>query len=140
MLRLGLTPVIVSIHSFTEAWRGVPRKWAAAVLWDRDPRLAVPLIEELRRRTNFEIGDNEPYTGRLRNDGIYRHATLRGLPNALIEVRQDLIREAEGQAQWAAILSDCLAAISKNPAHAEALARVEYYGSHTDIEGRPKEL
>jgi predicted N-formylglutamate amidohydrolase len=129
-LRLGAVPIIVSIHSFTEAWRGVPRKWHAAVLWDKDPRLAVPLLRELRERTGLEIGDNEPYEGYLRNDTIFKHATLRGLPNALIEIRQDLIREAEGQTQWAALLCDCIAAILADPASSEHLARRRHFGSH----------
>ena len=28
------------MHSFTQAWKGVPRPWAVGVLWDKDPRLA----------------------------------------------------------------------------------------------------
>jgi len=39
----------------------------------------------------FTVGDNEPYTGALEGDTLYQHATLRGLPHALIEIRQDLI-------------------------------------------------
>jgi predicted N-formylglutamate amidohydrolase len=129
----GLVPSLVSIHSFTETWRGLPRKWHAAILWDNDPRLAVPLLRELRRRTGQEIGDNEPYSGRLRNDTLYRHATSRGLPHALIEIRQDLIREAEGQHEWAELLAKCLSAIFADPANAGALSSVDYYGSKTDI-------
>ncbi len=134
MAARGLVPVILSIHSFTEAWRGVPRKWHAAVLWDRDPRLSVPLLRELRARTALEIGDNEPYSGHLRDDSIYRHATLRGLPNALIEVRQDQIREEKGQHEWAGLLADCLTSIFADPASAGPLSRVDYCGSKTDIE------
>jgi predicted N-formylglutamate amidohydrolase len=133
-LGLGVVPIIVSIHSFTETWRGVPRKWAAAVLWDKDPRLAVPLLHELRERTGLEIGDNEPYSGYLRNDTIFRHATLRGLPNALIEIRQDLIREEKGQREWAALLCDCAGAILADPASSRRLSLVEYFGSFSDIE------
>jgi predicted N-formylglutamate amidohydrolase len=133
MITAGLVPVIASIHSFTEAWRGIPRKWHAAVLWDNDPRLALPLLRELRSRTGAEIGDNEPYTGHLRNDSMYRHATLRGLPNSLIEIRQDLIRDSDGQAKWAAIIADCLAGILADPQVAPALSRIEYLGSKTDI-------
>jgi predicted N-formylglutamate amidohydrolase len=133
-LGLGVVPVIVSIHSFTENWRGVPRKWHAALLWDKDPRLAAPLLQQLRKRTGLEIGDNEPYTGHLRNDTIFRHATLRGLPNALVEIRQDLIRDAKGQSEWAALLCDCIAAILADPATSEALGRRRHFGSHSDIE------
>lgn len=34
----GHPPAIVSIHSFTDVWRGVPRPWQVGILWDRDPR------------------------------------------------------------------------------------------------------
>ena len=40
--RRGLVPAFVPIHSFTDTWRGVPRKWHAAILWDRDRGLRCP--------------------------------------------------------------------------------------------------
>jgi predicted N-formylglutamate amidohydrolase len=134
MAARGLVPCAVSIHSFTEAWRGVPRKWHAAILQDNDPRLAVPLLRELRTRTGLEIGDNEPYSGQMRNDTIYKHATLRGLPNVILEIRQDLIRDAKGQQEWSELLAECLTAIFADPAHSGPLSRVDYCGSKTDIE------
>jgi predicted N-formylglutamate amidohydrolase len=134
MIARGLVPAILSMHSFTDTWRGVPRKWHAAVLWDEDPRLPVPMLHELRTRTGFEIGDNEPYSGHLRNDSIYRHATLRGFPNALVEIRQDQIREEKGQREWAELLTGCLTAIFGDPGCAGPLSRVDYWGSKTDIE------
>ena len=133
MLARGLVPVFVSIHSFTDTWRGVPRKWHAGILWDQDPRLAVPMLRELRTRTGLLIGDNEPYVGHLRNDSVYRHATLSGLPNALVELRQDRIREAKGQSEWAGIIAGCLDAILGDPASAGPLARVEFCGSKSGV-------
>lgn len=129
----GVTPSLVSLHSFTELWRGAYRKWHAGILWDKDPRLAVPLLHELRARTGFEIGDNQPYSGRLRGDTLHRHATLAGLPNALIEIRQDLIAGREGQLAWATLLNECLTALFADKTMAAALSRVDYFGSHTDI-------
>jgi predicted N-formylglutamate amidohydrolase len=140
MIARRLVPCLVSIHSFTQAWRGVRRRWHAAVLWDNDPRLAVPLLRELRTRTRSEIGDNEPYSGQLRNDTIYRHATLRGLPNALIEIRQDLIRESKSQQEWAELIAQCLAVIFANPDNVCRLSRVDYYGSKTDIEVKTRRI
>lgn len=99
-LAAGVAPAIFSVHSFTPVWRGVPRPWHAGVLWDRDPRFAVPLIEMLRRDPRLIVGDNEPYSGALENDTLYRHGTMRGLAHALIEVRQDLIAEDEGVHDW----------------------------------------
>ena len=37
----------------------------------------------------LNFGDNVPYSGRLKNDCLYRHATHNGLAHALIELRQD---------------------------------------------------
>jgi predicted N-formylglutamate amidohydrolase len=135
MLARGVTPTLFSLHSYTDIWRGVLRKWHCALLWDKDPRLAVPLMHELEERTGFEIGDNEPYSGRLRGNSIYTHGTLRGLPNVLFEIRQDLIREADGQRAWAGLLAECLESIFAQPAHKQRLCRVDYYGSHTDVHG-----
>ncbi len=36
----GTVPVLISIHSFTPAWKGRARPWQVGVLWDRDDRLA----------------------------------------------------------------------------------------------------
>ena len=134
MKAAGLTPAIISIHSFTERWRGVLREWRAGILWDKDPRLAAPLLQELRTRTGAAVGDNQPYSGRLRGDTLYRHATLAGLPNALIEIRQDLIHDEAGQRDWADILSESLTALFADKRMAAALSRVDYFGSHTDID------
>jgi predicted N-formylglutamate amidohydrolase len=133
MTALGLVPLIVSIHSFTPVWRGCSRKWHAGILWDKDPRLAMPLLDALRTRTGLEIGDNEPYSGRLHGDSLYRHGTLRGLPHALIEVRQDLISEEGGQRAWGKILAECMQEVLASPVSASPLCRVDYFGSCTDI-------
>ncbi|MET0258037.1 MAG: hypothetical protein ABW179_05600, partial [Methylobacterium sp.] len=47
------------------------------------------------------VGDNAPYGGGLPGDTVDRHATVRGLPNALVEIRQDLLLEEAGIAEWA---------------------------------------
>ena len=70
----------------------------------RGRRLAGPLLEALYAEGDLIVGDNEPYSGQLEGDCLWQHATSRGLVNALIEVRQDLIRDAAGQAAWAARL------------------------------------
>lgn len=86
----GLAPTIISIHSFTPVWKGSRRPWEIGVLWDRDDRLARPLMAALAR-AGFRVGDNEPYSGELENDCLYTHGTMNGLPHVLIEIRQDLI-------------------------------------------------
>jgi predicted N-formylglutamate amidohydrolase len=104
----GTLPVLVSMHSFTPRWRGQARPWQIGILWDRDGRLALPLLERLRREPDIIVGDNEPYSGELENDTLYRHGTMNGLPHVLIEVRQDLIADRAGVERWAARLKQVL--------------------------------
>src|SRR5271157_2741402 len=122
MLATGEPPGLVSIHSFTPVWRGTARRWKIGVLWDRDDRIPAPLLAALHDEEDLHahgIGDNEPYDGALAGDTIDAVATSRGLANALIEVRQDLIAEAAGAEAWA----DRLARLIR-PILAERDARV----------------
>jgi predicted N-formylglutamate amidohydrolase len=130
----GKPPVIVSVHSFTQAWKGTPRPWSVGVLWDKDPRIALPLLEALRTIPDIEVGDNAPYSGQLKGDTLYRHGTKRGLAHALVEVRQDLILGPEGQAEWAMRLARVLAKVLSDTGG--ALHAVELHGSFTDEERR----
>ncbi|GBU18770.1 MULTISPECIES: N-formylglutamate amidohydrolase [Methylobacterium] len=98
----GTPPAILTMHSFTPFWKGIARPWQVGILYDRDDRLSVPLIAGLEADpARLTVGDNEPYGGGLPGDTIDRHATARGLPNALVEIRQDLIEDEAGQAEWA---------------------------------------
>jgi predicted N-formylglutamate amidohydrolase len=54
----------------------------------------------------FVTGDNEPYSGRLLNATLNRHAEGQGIPSVAIEIRNDLIRDAEGVERWAGALAD----------------------------------
>jgi predicted N-formylglutamate amidohydrolase len=99
-LSAGHPPVIVTVHSFTPIWRGWPRPWHVGILWDADERFAKPLLEGLEAEEGLVVGDNEPYDGALAGDTVDRHATVRGLANALIEIRQDLIARDDGAEEW----------------------------------------
>ncbi len=133
-IALGKPPVIVSVHSFTQAWKRTPRPWAVGVLWDKDPRLALPLLEALRALPGIAVGDNVPYSGQLKGDTLYRHGTARGLAHALVEVRQDLILGAESQAEWATRLAHVLRQVLSEPG--SALHAIKLHGSFTDLDGR----
>lgn len=131
-LAQDVVPVLLSIHSFTPSWRGKPRPWHAGVLWDKDPRLALPLVASLSADPSLVVGDNEPYTGMLKGDCMWRHGTSRGLAHALIEVRQDLITTDAGQAEWAARLADAMKSILAAPPGDTDLRSIKFFGSHAD--------
>lgn len=109
--RTHAASAVVSMHSFTPVFKSQARPWQIGILWNRDPRLPAPLIAGLRGM-GLTIGDNEPYSGR---DGhgytLHTHAEPRGLPHALIEIRQDLIDTRQGAADWAARLGRVLEAL-----------------------------
>ncbi|HLJ70654.1 MAG TPA: N-formylglutamate amidohydrolase [Roseiarcus sp.] len=116
----GRGPAVLSVHSFTPAWRGRPRPWKVGVLWDMDPRLPEPLLQALAREPDLQpadeaVGDNEPYDGALAGDTIDAVATARGLANALIEIRQDLIATEPDAEAWAARLARLIAPILALP-------------------------
>ena len=133
----GVPPVLLSIHSFTEQWKGAKRPWHAAILWDRDYRFSVPLLEAMRAETDLLVGENEPYDGKLAGDCMWQHGTRRGLAHAILEVRQDLIRDEAGQAQWAARIAAAVAGILDRVDLRDSLHAVQYFGSHTDTPGPP---
>jgi predicted N-formylglutamate amidohydrolase len=101
--------ILIFLHSFTPTFRGVSRPWHAGVLYDRDRRLAVPLLEALRCEPGLVVGENEPYAASALTDyGIVEHGERRGLLHVELEVRQDLIEHARGQLDWAERLARLL--------------------------------
>jgi predicted N-formylglutamate amidohydrolase len=105
--RMGKGAVVISMHSFTPAWKGRPRPWEVGILYDRDQRLSAPLMARLAE-AGFSVGDNEPYSGALEGDTLYQHGTMRGLPHVLIEIRQDLIASDDTAQEFALRLKPIL--------------------------------
>ncbi|MEX0759130.1 MAG: N-formylglutamate amidohydrolase, partial [Tistlia sp.] len=115
-LAVGVTPALLFMHSFTPVMEGFERPWEVGVLWDRDPRLAVPLIRALQAK-GLAVGDNQPYSGASPVDySLHAHGEARRLPCALIELRQDLIDTAQGAERWARLLAEVLAPLLADPA------------------------
>ncbi len=105
----GLPLVLISLHSFTPVFKGEARPWHAAVLYNRDPRLAGRLKTLLNAEKEFTIGDNAPYAVTDATDyTIPVHAERRGLDHVLIEIRQDLISDENGQRAWSERLARML--------------------------------
>ena len=95
------TTTLVTIHSFTPHFYGEPRPWHAGVLYDRDRSLSPALFDVLFGDHGEIIGHNEPYAmGRDSDYTVPIHGEDRDLPSVEIEVRNDLIGDAPGRAQW----------------------------------------
>ena len=99
--------LILSLHSFTPrlASRDEPRPWQIGVLYNADERVArraIPLFEaEGLPDSPLNVGDQQPYSGKLLNASMDRHAEAHGRYNLGVEVRQDEIDHPAGQAVWA---------------------------------------
>lgn len=99
--------LILSLHSFTPrlATSDEARPWHIGILYnedDRAARIALPLLEA----EGLAVGDQQPYSGRVLNYTMNRHAEAEGRPYLGVEIRQDLIGDAAGQAIWAKRLAD----------------------------------
>ena len=104
--------LILSLHSFTPQLASRPdeaRPWHIGILYNQDRRGAAIALDWLRQEPGLVVGDQQPYSGELLNATMDRHAEARGLPYVGVEIRQDLIRDAAGQAQWAERLERLLA-------------------------------
>jgi len=105
-IRAHRPSLILSIHSFTPFLEqgGAPRPWHAGILYNADESAARPAIDWLRAQ-GVETGDNEPYSGKLLNATLNRHAEANGIPSIGIEIRNDLIRDEAGVQRWTDILA-----------------------------------
>jgi predicted N-formylglutamate amidohydrolase len=108
-LQLSRPTALIAVHSFTPVFKDTARPWHVGVLYNRDSRLAVKLIDLMRREPGLVVGDNEPYSVTDESDyTIPVHGEQRDLLHVAIEIRQDLIADEAGQRRWAALLARLL--------------------------------
>ena len=115
-------PAILSVHSFSPRFGDKPRPWDIGVLWNRDPRIAVPLMEHLER-FDLRVGDNEPYSGHDLAYTIDVHGAAAGIANVAIEINQDQLGTPGEILKWVDILSESVLPILDIP----GLHRVERF-------------
>lgn len=99
--------LMASIHSFTPQLATRPeeaRPWPIGILYNRDERAARLALAALRAR-GLKVGDNEPYSGRVLNYTMNRHAEANGIAYVNIEVRQDELATSEQVTAWADVLT-----------------------------------
>jgi predicted N-formylglutamate amidohydrolase len=121
----GRLTLLVTIHSFTPIYRGVPRPWHVGIISTGERSYADAVLAELRRDRGLTVGDNQPYSPRDNVDyTIRRHGSERGLPNAMVEIRNDLLRIPDGISDWVerleSALRDSAGALGLVPVEAEA--------------------
>ncbi|WP_439616438.1 N-formylglutamate amidohydrolase [Shinella sp.] len=105
----GRPPVIVTMHSFTPVYFGKPRAVEIGILHDADTRLADAMLAAAGEKSLYDTRRNEPYGP---EDGVTHtlkeHGLANGLPNVMIEVRNDLIKDEAGQGVVADYLTGLL--------------------------------
>ena len=108
-IALGLRPVLISVHSFTPLYFGTPRQVEFGVIHDADPGLAVAIQRAAQQLTRLHTELNAPYSAADDVTHTLRlQATPYGLPNAMLEVRNDLITTPEAEQAMADQLAPVL--------------------------------
>lgn len=100
--------LILSIHSFTPRLETDPlaeRPWEIGILYNEHEAASMLAIEHLEGE-GLIVGDQLPYSGKLLNATMNRHAETHDIAYVGVEIRQDLIESAAGQERFAAILAE----------------------------------
>jgi predicted N-formylglutamate amidohydrolase len=114
VLARGQTPIVIGVHSYTPIMQGAGRPWEVGLLWNRDPRLAMPILDFLRRDPQLTVGDNQPYSGKILGHSMDEHGGRHGYANMVIEVRQDLVSSQTDARAWGNLFADGLAQVTAN--------------------------
>jgi len=101
-LNAGTQKAMVTIHSFTPVYNGKTRAVEVGVLHDANSPFADILLGEMEASGEYNACRNEPYAP---VDGVTHtlreHAVSRGLPNVMIEIRNDLLKTEADRAKMA---------------------------------------
>jgi len=107
--RQGRRSALVAIHTYTPNLQGAVRPWHCGVIFASDSRLGEALIKGLKAEAGLVVGVNEPYAP---SDRVYhtmsRHGEANGNLAVMIEVRNDLVSDDDGQEAWATRLAPLL--------------------------------
>lgn len=104
-------PVLVTVHSFTPVFLGVARRVQIGLIHDSDDRLARAMLARAGRHTDLAVALNDPYGPQHGVTHTLRSFALpAGAVNIMLEIRNDLIGEAQAQSDMADMLADWIAA------------------------------
>lgn len=107
--------LILSLHSFTNDLKSDPnvqRPWDIGVLYgahEATSKQAISILEEY----DLHVGDQLPYSGKLLNHTMDRHAETHDIPYFGVEMRQDLVTDIYGHERFAQILGETCLKITK---------------------------
>ncbi len=107
-LAAGKRPLMICAHSFTPWMQGEVRPWHVGVLHGGQSRASEMLLRLLREEGDLIVGDNQPYAMDGTDYTAPVHAWARGLDVVELEVRQDLVADADGQARFADLFARLL--------------------------------
>lgn len=108
-IALGLAPVIVTVHSFTKTYHGQPRAVEFGVIHDTDDHYAHAVLAAAQATTDLRSDLNAPYSAADNVTHTLRvQATPYGLPNAMLEIRNDLIASPDAEQRMADLLAPVL--------------------------------
>ena len=129
---LARAPVaLATVHSFTRRYEGRERAVELGLLHDADARLVDAMLPFAEAETGLKSARNEPYGPA---DGVTHtlvvDALPRGVPNVMLELRNDLLEDParvdEIALRLAALLRIGLAELAEaSPAHVSGAARRE---------------
>lgn len=108
LLHYHAPALILSVHSFTPRLESDPhghRPWEIGILYNEYETAANLAIERLEGE-GLTVGDQLPYSGKLLNATMNRHAEANEIPYVGVEIRQDLVGTSVGQERFAAILGE----------------------------------
>ncbi|MFL5298558.1 MAG: N-formylglutamate amidohydrolase [Phenylobacterium sp.] len=105
----GLPTTLVALHSFTPRMADFDRPWRFGVLHAEDSAFSRAVLARLRAEFGDAlVGDNQPYRMDEVDFTVPLHAGGRGLDYLELEIRQDFIADAVGQAVVAAVVARLL--------------------------------
>ncbi|MFM6854062.1 MAG: N-formylglutamate amidohydrolase, partial [Sphingopyxis sp.] len=83
------------------------RPWDIGILYNQDDRLARIAIPAFAA-FGLNVGDQQPYSGRVLNATMNRHAEGNGIAYLGVEMRQDHVGHRAGQRRFADIIAQIL--------------------------------